>query len=246
MGHFMSSDPLILQKQKLADPQQWSMYQYARNNPLRFIDPSGEAIQLTGDEQQRKKQLEALQKAVGNQAGSYLYDNQDKNGNHYVGIYTNGKDGKGPSFQSINAVADKLGGIVTDTKVATIQFVSPGTRVLNSTMGASPEHSPAATTVTPTSAVVNVTSGSVGSTPGVLLESGENTPTNLSIVLMHELGHVDAGWYHGGPALGEFGNPIDGNGDAVRIENQVRQMQGLPLRNGESEPFDVPLSGIPY
>jgi hypothetical protein len=37
----MTPDPLILQKQKLTDPQQWNMYQYARDNPLRFTDPTG-------------------------------------------------------------------------------------------------------------------------------------------------------------------------------------------------------------
>jgi hypothetical protein len=94
--------------------------------------------------------------------------------------------------------------------------------------------------------MIQVTSGSVGSTPGELLENGKNTPADLSVVLIHELGHVDAGWYHGGPVLGQPGNLMNSNGDAVRIENQVRQIQGLPLRNGEITPYDVPLSGMPY
>jgi RHS repeat-associated protein len=41
MGRFLSPDPLHIMKQKLIDPQQWNMYAYARNNPLRFMDPTG-------------------------------------------------------------------------------------------------------------------------------------------------------------------------------------------------------------
>lgn len=41
LGRFTQPDPLIMQKQKLLDPQQWNMYQYARNNPLEFMDPKG-------------------------------------------------------------------------------------------------------------------------------------------------------------------------------------------------------------
>ncbi len=40
-GRFMSSDPLGILKQKLLDPQQWDMYAYARNNPLKYRDPTG-------------------------------------------------------------------------------------------------------------------------------------------------------------------------------------------------------------
>jgi RHS repeat-associated protein len=41
LGRFMSPDPVGIMKQKLIDPQQWNMYAYVRNNPLRFIDPFG-------------------------------------------------------------------------------------------------------------------------------------------------------------------------------------------------------------
>ncbi|HET9184487.1 MAG TPA: RHS repeat-associated core domain-containing protein [Candidatus Angelobacter sp.] len=40
-SRFTTPDPLMIQKQKLFDPQQWNMYQYSRNNPLRYADPSG-------------------------------------------------------------------------------------------------------------------------------------------------------------------------------------------------------------
>ena len=41
MGRFMTPDPIGIMKQKLRDPQQWNMYSYSRNNPLRFMDPTG-------------------------------------------------------------------------------------------------------------------------------------------------------------------------------------------------------------
>jgi RHS repeat-associated protein len=40
-GRFTSPDPIIIMKQKMVDPQQWNMYGYVRNNPLRFTDPTG-------------------------------------------------------------------------------------------------------------------------------------------------------------------------------------------------------------
>src|SRR4029077_14975335 len=43
-GRFLQVDPLGILKQKLVDPQQWNMYQYARNNPLRFTDPTGKYV----------------------------------------------------------------------------------------------------------------------------------------------------------------------------------------------------------
>lgn len=41
LGRFMTPDPVGVMKQKLFDPQQWNMYSYVRNNPLRFTDPLG-------------------------------------------------------------------------------------------------------------------------------------------------------------------------------------------------------------
>jgi RHS repeat-associated protein len=44
-GRFLSADePLIDQAQENA--QSWNLYTYARNNPLRFVDPSGRCVRL--------------------------------------------------------------------------------------------------------------------------------------------------------------------------------------------------------
>lgn len=45
VGKFVSIDPLILENAEifLADPQQLNSYAYGRDNPIRFLDPTGEA-----------------------------------------------------------------------------------------------------------------------------------------------------------------------------------------------------------
>jgi RHS repeat-associated protein len=41
-GRFTSPDPAKMLKERVADPQHWNLYVYARNNPLTLIDPNGE------------------------------------------------------------------------------------------------------------------------------------------------------------------------------------------------------------
>ena len=43
-GRFLSPDPLM-ESASAADPQSWNRYAYARNNPFRYIDPSGLCIE---------------------------------------------------------------------------------------------------------------------------------------------------------------------------------------------------------
>ena len=48
MGRFMSPDPVFGTIERVADPQQWNMYAYARNNPLTNTDPTGLDFNITG------------------------------------------------------------------------------------------------------------------------------------------------------------------------------------------------------
>jgi RHS repeat-associated protein len=130
-GRFTSPDkPLI--DQFLDAPQSWNLYAYGRNNPLRYVDRTGEAIELVGDDDERRKQLEGLQSAVGSKAGAYLYPNaeKDQNGNttgrYFVGVLGGGPSGKGPDFASINGASNALSGVIADTQIAQIRIVEPG------------------------------------------------------------------------------------------------------------------------
>jgi RHS repeat-associated protein len=62
LGRFTRPDPVMFSKQKVADPQQWNMYSYARNNPLRLLDPTGMYV-CKGTKDQCAKIEDALAKA---------------------------------------------------------------------------------------------------------------------------------------------------------------------------------------
>ena len=44
IGRFTTVDPVYTWQENLVDPQRWNRYAYARNNPLRYIDPNGEQV----------------------------------------------------------------------------------------------------------------------------------------------------------------------------------------------------------
>jgi RHS repeat-associated protein len=134
LGRFTTMDPIHFQAAMLGDPQRFNLYAYVRNNPLAFIDPQGKSIELTGDADQRREQLDAAKSVVGAQAGTYLYENKvdttDANGNtttrYFIGILTNGPDGKGPDFGAINPVAADLGSIINNSQVGIMHLVKSG------------------------------------------------------------------------------------------------------------------------
>jgi RHS repeat-associated protein len=82
-GRFMSPDPMGIMKQKLVDPQQWNKYAYVRNNPLRFVDPTGMYIVVCQSddkkcqkaaskfERQRQKDLKSKDEKVRNAAAAW-------------------------------------------------------------------------------------------------------------------------------------------------------------------------------
>jgi hypothetical protein len=214
----MSPDPISFLARMLYDPQSFNLYSYVRNNPLSLTDPTGEAIELTGDDDARKKQLDALKNGVGAKAGTYLYDNAqtDKNGvtTHYVGVLSGGPDGKGPSFDSINSASGALSGIISDSHVAAMGIVNPGTDKEGVTIGPAPGN------------IMDTTKQNPGYLPGDMMSNGRRGEINSGILMFHELGHQMYQLDH--PIASWFDNLTGGsrsNQQAVDLENKVRQTQ---------------------
>lgn len=234
LGRLMSPDPVFFQAEMLTDPQRFNQYAYARNNPLVYVDPSGEAIRLSDDPGERQKQLDALCGAVGDQACPYLYANQvdtgnkDENGNkiyeYYVGIYTDGPDGKGAPFESLNPVANSLSSIINDQRIADIRFVGNNTLVPTEGGGRRPVNRDVPGRVGKSDDprvwfTVYLLDPKYQYKPLEPWRMSDNAPGNidLGIVAFHEFGHVWASWrgiYYG-----------ENNRIADDFENMVRLLR---------------------
>jgi hypothetical protein len=53
----MSPDPVKITPGRMANPQQLNLYSYVANNPLRFVDPDGETLQISGNVDEAQRQL---------------------------------------------------------------------------------------------------------------------------------------------------------------------------------------------
>jgi RHS repeat-associated protein len=71
-GRFTSIDPVLVTADRLADPQQMNLYSYVKNNPLLYVDPTGEEIVLTGGEDDHQRGTNRLRNMLGEERFNLL------------------------------------------------------------------------------------------------------------------------------------------------------------------------------
>lgn len=77
----------------LSRPQGWNRYVYVGNNPLKYVDPTGEQIELTGSAADIQAAFERFKDIVGEKAAKLLYL-RTENGHTYVDYHGSRGDDK--------------------------------------------------------------------------------------------------------------------------------------------------------
>jgi RHS repeat-associated protein len=89
-ARFTAVDPIVLDRNRIFDPQVLNGYPYTRGNPLRYVDPAGEKINTTGSEDDRKRYANDLSRRTGLQLtvdkkGAVKIEGKDPGGKNLTG-----------------------------------------------------------------------------------------------------------------------------------------------------------------
>jgi RHS repeat-associated protein len=123
-ARFTSPDPLPILKQKLLDPQQWNMYAYVRNSPLRLTDPTGMYAMDCGSlgDKDCAKRTQAIDNYVAKLAGSK--NAQDRAIASTLGTSKDTKNGVTIGF--VREFRDANGKVLRDQQGSTGGLFAPG------------------------------------------------------------------------------------------------------------------------
>ena len=214
----------------LSQPQNWNRYTYAWNNPLKYYDPTGEAVELIGaTDEERRKALEAIKQGVGSEAGGKLYINEVTEGGktrYFVGI-----QGDVGQFMKLSDSAHDLANIVlhpsvvefalTDRNLAQpgMDLGGAGTFKIGEDAG---QNQNVRVLLNPEQ-IFSVADRRLRLTIGgaAKFERGAIRPLTIGIATQHEFGH----------AWGHIHGRLDwrSNSEAVAWENNARALRYGPL-----------------
>jgi RHS repeat-associated protein len=235
MGRFMSGDPVIITPLRLADPQRLNLYSYGRNNPLSYIDPRGEDITMVNDtDNGRELARQKMTKGMTEAEAANIGVRQNRHGKWQAFVKdkgaVNGKDAsvayKGVTGvindHSVNVNLGLVGGGLTATFPDFGQVSS--TSELDVTFGTPGGHS----------ADVIATNGQ---TPSSCCE--ELTPFGTIrvpvpdwVAMYHELVGETLKYRAGYTYLQDPRNAILDSNTVIKIENELRNSQGMYPRTG--------------
>ncbi len=244
LGRFSSPDPyniiLEVKAQKVPEKsqallvrylertQQWNRYSYVVNNPLVFIDPSGEVLKLTGSADSNEKFFNELKEMLGAKAAANLSYKITENGEWII-------DYKGAGGLAIGGeFGVALEQIIDSTKIVSMSMTADN---LNGHGGSR--------TVIGTNKKdiwINISYDGVNTAEkahkGTKGTDGNDLKFTLSVLMAHELGHAWGGiqdrFMEESEKLSFYQSDsklrLQNDDRAVRLENVERRRLGLGLR----------------
>lgn len=223
----------------LCVPQQWNGYTYVTNNPLKYIDPSGEIIELTGNEEERKRAFQRLKDLAGPEGANLLYL-REENGHYYV-EYNGDLASSGDLGTAIAEAIDSS--VITEYHVTTNNTVTDRlgrTINLQESGGGKTIGFGADGQFTRIQIFVHVNADKIATHSArehnAVGDDGNPLVYYNDVADAHEFGHGQAllkvGFRKGGliqSVINSVANEVN-NANAVRLENVARQRRGLNRR----------------
>jgi len=123
-GRFLSVDPVLQMKRAMKKPQMWNRYAYAANNPLKYVDPTGKVLELTGNDEERKKTLAALRNSVPVEMRMFVRTTTTKDGKTVLDArYLNmGRESSSGNFQALRTISNSPGLVAANTSSTSATF----------------------------------------------------------------------------------------------------------------------------
>jgi len=220
----------VMLEKYLFKPQRWNRYSYVVNNPLIYVDPSGEIFKLTGSEEDNKRVFNLLKEMLGKRAAENLTYSKDGAGNWVIGYKAGGL-----------AVSGTLGvaleDIVDSSKSVSLS-ISHTDKLIDFGGAVTTETSDNKDIVVTISADVVATAESAFKMDNVTGTDGKVLTATMSTSIAHELGHswglIKDRTQERIAELHIWQSSKDiireNNDRAVQLENVERQRLGLGLR----------------
>lgn len=228
-GRFTSTDPILIKKDRLVDPQRLNLYVYVRNSPYKFVDTTGEDLILAN----------AVARTTFRQVTTNGLTRAERNN---IRVLTNGRvvlrNPSAVNVQNASYAYQQIAGIVSNRNLTiNVYSVAQG----QTAQGVSYQdayNSAGVTLGSPGDATRDVVIPVGGGVPacanppgscGNPLGSGNTVATTEDIIFAHEVfGHA---------------NGNDGD-DAITAENNYRRSRNPAIgeRSGEDHRYEVQVS----
>jgi RHS repeat-associated protein len=218
-GKFTGPDD-FLNDTCVADPASWNLYSYVRNNPLKFIDPTGEIVNGTGlSDEERQRLIEDWQSKTG-----YNHIYFDKNSNLVIdrdaGIQ---KDAEGKRLGSALARANLTDAVEATNKVFNLEHANGSSDVGFADTQLTSTLTNAKTNQTTYNYQVRIDFKDFGNASG---DREAREANSVGIVALHEFDH---NLYE---RITDFPNGLNNPGPVeANYINPIREQLGLAQRN---------------